>query len=142
MEGGLEQDQLSGPFQTKPTFTPASPPALSSASECSLLFQQGFFGEEKDLKGQESSPEGPGEQSQARTGVEEDNGSQAAQLCLVHQHVPHFGHQFCQYSAKGQRKHRVSTEKRKGMKSPRCQRRGGKLRSRLMKLGMVLACAS
>lgn len=33
------------------------------------------------------------------TWVEEDDGSQAAELCLIHVHIFHFGYQLCQDSA-------------------------------------------
>lgn len=39
------------------------------------------------------------------TRVEEDNGTQAAQLRLVHLHVPHLGHELCQHPAEEAGKH-------------------------------------
>lgn len=56
-----------------------------------------------------------------RTGVEEDDGSQAAQLCLVHLHVSHLRHEFCQYSAKDMRSTGVSMNKKQEIKQNRCQ---------------------
>ncbi len=46
----------------------------------------------------------PGKMEAELTWVEEDDGSQAAELCLIHLHIFHFGHQLCQDSAGEQMK--------------------------------------
>lgn len=70
------------------------------------------------------------------TRVEEDDGAQAAQLRLVHLHVPHLGHQLRQHPVEGRGKRQTSTSKpdRAPPRAPqehprRTQRRpGGQLR--------------
>lgn len=56
---------------------------------------------------------GPGASRQeGHTGVEEDDGAQAAQLRLVHLHVPHLGHELCQHPAEEEGRHPIPVRPR------------------------------